>query len=643
MESTPSLMLPSSPDEGTARARRGLGLRQYAAWALATAFVLAGCGDEEKRAGLVLALQTDMSIPKDVDTVSIEVSTYGSIRFSESYPVGKDGVHIPATLTLLPAEDASTPVTIRVLSWQKGEARTLRRVVTTVPDNREATLRVPIEWLCDGQIEKDGEAVVSSCKKEGESCVAGTCAPDAVDSAVLPDFVPGSVFGGATADGQGTCFDTSPCFANNVAASELGLDLEACTLALEPSEDIGAGGSALGALDPEKLNFALVAPNGDGICGDWGCFIPLDRDDETGWSVDSSTVKLPPAVCTRITEATAELVATTACVAKTPDTPTCGDWSTVSGNTITVVDLDDLPPPLTGTGGTSSGGSSGTGAASSSGGGIEPSGGTGGVVNTGGTLTGGVGGTGGIATGGIGGTGGIATGGMGGAVGGSGGLGGASGGTGGATGRCAEMVMISTPGDFGYDTGFSTLNNVDYNNACASSAAGFDTTFSIDVPPHHRLHAAAPSGLLFTSTSCTDVGSTCISEANDISIPIFDNITESAVTLYLTVDSIPASSSHEGMLQVGLSQCMDGVVDYGESCDDGNNAKGDGCSDLCLLEPGWSCSMPGYPCDPCGDGNITGGETCDDGNYSAGDGCSDVCQIEPGWTCGQQGLPCTQL
>lgn len=36
----------------------------------------------------------------------------------------------------------------------------------------------------------------------------------------------------------------------------------------------------------------------------------------------------------------------------------------------------------------------------------------------------------------------------------------------------------------------------------------------------------------------------------------------------------------------------------------------------------------------CGDGIVEPGETCDDGNTRDGDGCSATCTVEAGWTCG---------
>src|SRR5262245_55511668 len=63
--------------------------------------------------------------------------------------------------------------------------------------------------------------------------------------------------------------------------------------------------------------------------------------------------------------------------------------------------------------------------------------------------------------------------------------------------------------------------------------------------------------------------------------------------------------------------CGNGVVEPGETCDDGNRIDGDGCNHDCLPTR-------------CGDGILTPalGEACDDGNTAPGDGCSPTCTIE---------------
>jgi cysteine-rich repeat protein len=102
----------------------------------------------------------------------------------------------------------------------------------------------------------------------------------------------------------------------------------------------------------------------------------------------------------------------------------------------------------------------------------------------------------------------------------------------------------------------------------------------------------------------------------------------------------------------GAGVCGDNTVntDQGEECDDGNAVGGDGCSAFCLNETcapvDATCSVNADCCSgscvgnicqqaagACGDGILDVGESCDDGNTTGGDGCSATCQVEPGYTC----------
>ena len=50
-------------------------------------------------------------------------------------------------------------------------------------------------------------------------------------------------------------------------------------------------------------------------------------------------------------------------------------------------------------------------------------------------------------------------------------------------------------------------------------------------------------------------------------------------------------------------------------CDDGNNVINDGCSSLCVVETGFTCSGSPSSCHAtCGDGTKASIEACDDGN-----------------------------
>ncbi len=92
--------------------------------------------------------------------------------------------------------------------------------------------------------------------------------------------------------------------------------------------------------------------------------------------------------------------------------------------------------------------------------------------------------------------------------------------------------------------------------------------------------------------------------------------------------------------------CGNGILEDGESCDDGNPVPGDGCSGLCRIEPNYICPTPGQPCIStivCGDGKISGNEACDDGNATGNDGCSADCgAVEQGYTCPTPGQACVR-
>lgn len=91
--------------------------------------------------------------------------------------------------------------------------------------------------------------------------------------------------------------------------------------------------------------------------------------------------------------------------------------------------------------------------------------------------------------------------------------------------------------------------------------------------------------------------------------------------------TISAAQISEATVRLGApTRCGDGRVHPTlESCDDGNDVRGDGCSDLCLPEPGWECRGVPSICTSCGNGVLEVGEACDDGNRLDGDGCSSAC------------------
>jgi len=89
-------------------------------------------------------------------------------------------------------------------------------------------------------------------------------------------------------------------------------------------------------------------------------------------------------------------------------------------------------------------------------------------------------------------------------------------------------------------------------------------------------------------------------------------------------------------------KCGDGIITTSEQCDDSNLVNLDGCSSLCTVETGWTCSNSPSPssCFPiCGDGNNVQGESCDDGNVIGTQGCKADCSGPVnGWACTLGGL-----
>ena len=279
----------------------------------------------------MVVLQTDLSLPKDVNKVTIEVLVRGDRRhFNTFEKLGEEGsLQIPASLgiTLDEGTDLSTPFTFRVTGYQGTTARVLREVITTIPKDRLVALKLPIQWLCWDQVTTDGEGnAKSSCADPNQTCVAGSCVDKTVDSATLEDYAADQVFGGGSgSNNDGTCFDTATCFNDSVDAA---VNLADCTI--PTSGDV---------------NVAIRVDTA-GICGAAGCFVPLDAKSEFGWKDGASgTIQLPKAVCERITAGKASGVstssATSACPLKTNGIPTCGPWSS-SGKAPT--DPSELAP-----------------------------------------------------------------------------------------------------------------------------------------------------------------------------------------------------------------------------------------------------------------------------------------------------------
>jgi sugar lactone lactonase YvrE len=286
---------------------------------------------------LMLAIETDMALPKDIDRVRIEVMyvTTGAFAYQKDFErVGEqDSIKLPATLGFIAPKDGSEAIKIRVIASRGSDesVRVLREIVTTVPTDRTATLPISIEFLCDGsaQPERDatgkvkrdssGNVIVTSSCPEGLTCVAGTCTPSKVASAELLDYDTKEIFGGGSGKGDGTCFDTGRCFAASSAAP---LDLETFAADKQTCRAKASG----------EINVGLRTQGG-GICGESGCYVALDAGSDSGWKPGTDGwITLPSAVCEKAVSGDIVGVVTAAvsadpCRKKDRSIPTCGPWS----------------------------------------------------------------------------------------------------------------------------------------------------------------------------------------------------------------------------------------------------------------------------------------------------------------------------
>jgi hypothetical protein len=305
---------------------------------------------EPKRGELVLFIQTDLSVPKDVSSVRVEVVENGRVQFAQSYSLGPAPLlQMPATLSIVAGEDPADPVSIRILARQGrvggdadgGVPRVLREIVTTVPPDRSALLPITLQWLCADEkslVVEDGE--VSTACGEGETCVAGTCQEQAVDSSTLPDLDVRVTDGTAPDSG---CFDVLTCQGDAPLAA---VDVGSCTVPA-PSGD------------RKSWNFALRLPLGSGgTCNQSHCYVPLNEGAD-GWRAGADgEVLLPESVCEG--ETPLAVAVSTGCPTKTSLMPVCGAatrFQTPAPGTPT-----SAPGEMSGEGGAGAGGGGGGGA-----------------------------------------------------------------------------------------------------------------------------------------------------------------------------------------------------------------------------------------------------------------------------------------
>jgi len=220
------------------------------------------CSEKKPRGELMLAISADMSIPKNMNQVTVEVLDDKGEKTLATYPLRPQdlGQPMPGSLAIVPPDGGGERVRIRLRAEHDDArggdptVRVVREAVVKIPTGRVAMLTMPLRWLCDGKVKQDTDgSYISDCGHD-ETCAAGICIPAVVDSDKLPAYDPKLIFGGGDENGKGgVCMDVVQCFSQ-------GFDVQpdaTCTVPLPPGAD------------EASLNVAMVTGNGgDGICPD---------------------------------------------------------------------------------------------------------------------------------------------------------------------------------------------------------------------------------------------------------------------------------------------------------------------------------------------------------------------------------------
>lgn len=322
----------------------------------------------KKNTELVVAVQTDLRIPKDLNAINIKIVTLGGIQFDQTFAVGPGGVHLPQTIGVVPNDDEKLqPVDITVTGQfgstiDTAEDRVIRRVKVTFAKDRVGLVRMPLRFACYGKTDEN------ACASE-ETCIAGKCvAVPEIQGADLPAFTTEAVFGaGGDNEKIGKCWSPTACLPSSAPLQKIGdceYSLSGATEvdagpkadgggpedAMAPPDgatpvDAGAGtdgGSSGGddaALppdampfmwkrfeDPSKVSVVVTSTKGLGFCDASGCKLPIDFDANEGWSWGNdnhTSIKLAKNLCDVL--GGAQVLATDACETKTSELPFCDE------------------------------------------------------------------------------------------------------------------------------------------------------------------------------------------------------------------------------------------------------------------------------------------------------------------------------
>jgi hypothetical protein len=287
------------------------------------AFAASGGCSAKKNTEIMVGVQTDVRVPKDIDEIQLRVLVDGVVVFDPRSPVGDGQASLPGSFGVVAGSERGAPIVVEVLGYVKGNTRVLRRARLTFVQGQTIFLRMPLKFAC-----YDAE----SCPAD-QTCIGGECKPADVDSAQLPAYTSATqIYGNGAGSGSDTCFSAEECFASTFTPTSSG---DGCTFVLAGATTAPSASGSFGVkrIDTTGTPFtpAIRFPNTStslGYCLPAGaCFVPVDHDVDEGWewidATNQGSFKLATGLCTRMKALGGTLVATMLCGEKTVERPVC--------------------------------------------------------------------------------------------------------------------------------------------------------------------------------------------------------------------------------------------------------------------------------------------------------------------------------
>jgi hypothetical protein len=270
---------------------------------------------EKPPVGLMIAIQTNLSVTKDFDQLGLYITADGVPILTQTYQIEGGSVRLPSTIAIAPPKNPNAVIRVRAVAFKTDAAKVLREGITTVPANRLAVLPLPLKWINSGSGKgTEAEFQVNPFAKNLSICPDlqtkenGVCTASTLNVDQLKDYSAAEIFGGSDTGSGGSCFDVAACFASRIAVP---VDETACTVT-EP---------------PGMTNIAVATTTGEGEPVGGDTLIVLDEDE---YEVTGNTIKLPATLCdpNGLKPSRKAIFLSPSCESKSSKYPICGPYST---------------------------------------------------------------------------------------------------------------------------------------------------------------------------------------------------------------------------------------------------------------------------------------------------------------------------